>query len=325
MKAHRLAILFLSVNFSTAAFADQSGNVTLTANSSFNLDTGEIANSEGDLLWNGTELTSQGGAGLYNLGKFGSRIFKSISLRSAARAPYTAASIPASKLIAGDIFGVHTISGHYAKVFVTAVNGPSLVLQYRTFIAPGPSIAAHPGIAGPPPFIYQVQNNYSFLLPGVPNYGIAPGSLFAIQGLNLSGNFTPVLQSSTAPGLPTTLNQTSLSVTVNGVTTTPVLYYTSESAVAAVLPSTTPVGTGTITLNFNGNKTQAPIQVVASAVGLDTLYGAGAGAGVVTDSNFNLLGLTNSATPGEAVTLWGSGVGADTRMAIRLTPKSRTT
>ncbi len=51
----------------------------------------------------------------------------------------------------------------------------------------------------------------------MPNYGIAPGSLFAIQGLNLSGNQTPVLQSSAAPGLPTTLNQTSLSVTVNGV------------------------------------------------------------------------------------------------------------
>jgi uncharacterized protein (TIGR03437 family) len=59
----------------------------------------------------------------------------------------------------------------------------------------------------------------------VPNYGIAPGSLFAIQGMNLNNNSTPVLQSSAAPGLPTTLNQTSLSVTVNGVTTTPALYY----------------------------------------------------------------------------------------------------
>jgi len=309
MKSH--AVILLAA-FSTAAFADQSGNVTLATSTSLNLDTGEIANSGGDLLWNGAELTSQGRAGLYNLGKFGTRIFKSISSRSAARAPYTTASIPGSKLIAGDIFGVRTNGGHYAKVLLTAVNGPSLVLQYTTFIVAGPSIAAHPGIAGPPPFIYQVQNNYSFLLPGVPNYGIAPGSLFAIQGLNLSGNSTAVLQSSAAPGLPATLNQTSLSVTVNGVTTTPVLYYTSEAAVAAILPSTTPLGNGTLTLTFNGHSTQAPIQVVASAVGLDTLLGAGAGAGVVTDSNFNLLGLTNSATPGEAVTLWGSGVGADT-------------
>src|SRR5580658_6897738 len=310
MKWHYL--FFLAAALSTAALADQSGNVTLTSNTSLNLDTGAISSVGGDVFWSGTALATQGQAGLYNLGRFGSRIFRSITARSAARAPYSAASIPAGALIVGDIFGVRTNSGHYAKVLVTAVNGPSLVLQYATFIAPGPSIAAHPGIAGPPPFIYQVQNNYSFLLPGVPNYGIAPGSLFAIQGLNLSGNSTAVLQSSAAPGLPATLNQTSLSVTVNGVTTTPVLYYTSEAAVAAVLPSTTPVGTGTITLNFNGNKTQAPILVVASAVGLDTLLGAGGGAGVVTDSNYNLLGLTNSATPGAAVTLWGSGVGADT-------------
>lgn len=304
--------LFLAAVFAAAVFADQTGNLTLTAGGSLSLETGEIGRSGGDLLWNGTELTSQGSAGLYNVGKLSARVFKSISLRAAARAPFTAASIPASKLIAGDIFGVRTNSGHYAKVLVTAVNGPSLVLQYTIFTAPGPGIAAHPEIGGPPPFIYQVQNNYSFLFPGVPNYGIAPGSLFAIQGLNLSGNSTPVLQSGAAPGLPTTLNQTSLSVTVNGVTTTPALYYTSMSAVAAVLPSTTPVGTGTLTLNFNGNNTQAPIQVVASAVGLDTLSGAGSGAGVVTDPSYNLLGLTNSATPGEAVTLWGSGVGADT-------------
>jgi hypothetical protein len=79
------------------------------------------------------------------------------------------------------------------------------------------------------------------------------------------------------------VESTSISVTVNGVTTTPALYYASSAAVAGVLPST-PVGTGTITLSYNGQSSQAPIQVVASAVGLDTLNGNGAGAGVVTDS-----------------------------------------
>jgi uncharacterized protein (TIGR03437 family) len=308
MKWHRL--FFLAAALSITARADQSGSVTLTSNTSLNLDTGAVSSVGGDVLWNGTALATQGQAGLYNLGRFGSRIFKSITARSAARAPYRAVPIPSSALIVGDIFGVRTNSGHYAKVSVTAVNGASVSLQYTTFIAA--SIAARPSAFGPPPFIYQVQNNYSFLLPGVPNYGIAPGSLFAIQGLYLNPNATPVLQSSAAPGLPTTLNQTSLSVTVNGVTTTPALYYVSSSAVAAVLPSTTPVGIGTITLTTNGGSAQAALQVVASAVGLDTVYGAGSGAGVLTDANFNLLGLTNSAMPGQAVTLWGSGVGADT-------------
>jgi uncharacterized protein (TIGR03437 family) len=155
----------------------------------------------------------------------------------------------------------------------------------------------------------------------VPNYGIAPGSIFVVGGQNLNGNQTPVLQSSAAPGLPATLNQTSLSVTVNGVTTTPALYYASDTAVAAVLPSGTPVGMGTLTATYNGNSTMAPIQVVPSAIGLDTLYGSGAGAGVVTDSNFKVLGLTNSALPGEAIILWGSGVGADTSNDDRTYPQ----
>ena len=315
--------LFLTAALSTAAFADQSGSVTLTSNTNLNLDTGVISSAGGDILWNGTSVAALGQAGLYNLGRFGSRIFKSITARSAARAPYSAAPIPSSALIVGDIFGVRTNGGHYAKVSVTAVNGTSVSLQYTTFIAAAANVSAHPSAFGPPPFIYQVQNNYSYLLPGVPNYGIAPGSLFAIQGMNLNSNFTPVLQSSATPGLPTTLNQTSLSVTVNGVTTTPALYYVSSNAVAAVLPSTTPVGTGTITLTNNGQTTQAPIQVVASAVGLDTLYGAGAGAGVLTDANFNLIGLTNSAMPGQAVTLWGSSIGADTSNADTTFPQNQ--
>jgi uncharacterized protein (TIGR03437 family) len=317
------ATVFLAAAFSSAALADQSGSVTLTSNTSLNLDTSAISSVGGDVFWNGTALTAQRQAGLYNLGRFGSRIFKSITARTAARARYSAAPIPASALIVGDIFGVRTNGGHYAKLSVTAVSGSSISVQYTTFISAVASVASHPSAFGPPPFIYQVQNNYSFLLPGVPNYGIAPGSLFAIQGMNLNSNQTPVLQSSASPGLPTRLNQTSLSVTVNGVTTTPALYYASSNAVAAVLPSTTPVGTGTITLTNNGQSTQAAIQVVASAVGLDTLYGAGTGAGVLTDASFNLLGLTNSAMPGQAVTLWGSGVGADTSNADTTYPQNQ--
>ena len=318
-----LAVAVLAIALSTAALADQSGNATLGANTDLNLDTGAVSSAGGDILWNGTALAAQGRAGLYNLGKYGARVFKSIAVRSASAAPYSAAPIPASALVAGDVFGVHTNGGHYAKVIVIAVNGTSLSLQYTTFIAADSSIAAGPSAVGPAPFIYRVQNNYSFLLPGVPNYGIAPGSLFVILGTGLSTSAPPVLQSSAAPGLPKTLNQTSLSVTVNGVTTTPALYYASSAAVAAVLPSTTPVGTGTITVTYSGQASApAPIQVVPSAVGLDALYGNGAGAGVIEDTNFNVLGLTNSVMPGQTVILWGSGVGADTSNDDRTYPQN---
>ena len=321
-----MEIAVLAIAFSSTVRADQSGSATLTTQLSLNLDTGTVSGTGGDILWNGTALTPQGRAALYNLGKFGTRVFKSIRARTAAVPAYSAAPIPASKLTAGDIFGVHTNRGNYAKVIVTAAESGSLSLQYTTFQYTGivegnRSIAPRPAAFGPPPFITQIQNNYSFLVFGAPNYGIAPGSIFVVEGQNLNGNQTPVLQSSAAPGLPTTLNQTSLSVTVNGVTTTPALYYASNAAVAAVLPSGTPVGMGTLTATYNGNSTMAPIQVVPSAIGLDTLYGTGAGAGVVTDSNFNVLDLTNSAVPGETIILWGSGIGADTSNDDRTYPQ----
>jgi uncharacterized protein (TIGR03437 family) len=118
------------------------------------------------------------------------------------------------------------------------------------------------------------------------------------------------------------LNQTSISVTVGGVTTTPALYYTSATQVAAVLPSTTPVGTGTLTLTYNGQASApVPIQVAASAVGLDTLYGTGNGAGVATDNNSGLaFGPTHSLMPGQIAVLWGSGIGADTSNDDRTFP-----
>jgi uncharacterized protein (TIGR03437 family) len=173
----------------------------------------------------------------------------------------------------------------------------------------------------PTPAITAVQNNYSYILPGLPNFGIAPGALFIIKGSNLNSQPLSSLQSSAAPGVPLTLNGTSISVTVNGTTTQPAIYYSSPSQLGAVLPSTTPVGTGTITVTNSGQASApAPILVVQSALGLDTLYGTGTGQGVASDPNFNFLGPTNSASPGEVINLWGSGVGADTANDDRTYP-----
>jgi uncharacterized protein (TIGR03437 family) len=310
-----LAIVLLTIALSSAARADQSGTTTLAANTLLNLDTGVVSSTGGDLLWNGTTLSPQGRAETYNLGKYGSRAFKAIRARDASAAPYSLAPIPAGRLVVGDVFGVHTNGGNYAKAMVTAVNGGSLSLQYTTF-------SAEVSAAGSAPVVTQLQNNYSYILSGLPNYGIAPGSLFVIIGTGLSTSAPPVLQSSAAPGLLTSLNQTSISVTVGGVTTTPALYYTSATQVAAVLPSTTPVGTGTLTLTYNGQASApVPIQVVASAVGLDTLYGTGNGTGVATDNGTGIaFGPTNSLTPGQVAVLWGSGIGADTNNDDRTFP-----
>jgi uncharacterized protein (TIGR03437 family) len=117
------------------------------------------------------------------------------------------------------------------------------------------------------PSIGQFQNNYSYILPGMPNYGIAQGSIFDIFGSGLAAA-TSALQS--VP-LPTVLGGTSVNITVNGATTHAILYFVSASQIAAILPSATPTGDGQITVTVSG-QTSAPaaITVVQSAFGLLT-------------------------------------------------------
>ncbi len=158
------------------------------------------------------------------------------------------------------------------------------------------------------PTINAIENNYSYILPYSPNYGIAQGSIFDIFGTDLASTTTG-LQSFP---LSTTLKGTSIAVTVNGTTTQAIPYYVTPGQIAAILPSATPVGSGTITVTNNGQTSQpANIQVVQTEFGLDTLYGTGSGPAVAEDSKGNVLTFTNSANPGETIVLWGSGVGPD--------------
>jgi len=156
------------------------------------------------------------------------------------------------------------------------------------------------------PRVARVQNNYSYILPGMPNYGIAQGSIFDIFGSGLATTTSPLQN---VP-LPTQLSGTSVNITVNGVITRGILYFVSPTQIAAILPSATSPGTGQITVTVNG-QTSAPgaITVVPSAFGLLTLNGVGNGPAAVFDVNANYLGLTNAAHPGDFITLWGSGAG----------------
>jgi uncharacterized protein (TIGR03437 family) len=84
--------------------------------------------------------------------------------------------------------------------------------------------------------------------------------------------------------------------------------------VAAVLPSSTPLGTGTLTLTYNGQTSDpAPITVVKGSFGMFTLNQAGSGAAVLqnvnsaTDRPIN--GSTKAAHPGQVIILWGTGIG----------------
>src|SRR5579883_2267983 len=126
--------------------------------------------------------------------------------------------------------------------------------------------------------ITGLANNYSFIAAGLPNYGIAQGSIFDIFGTNLSPTSTP-LQS--VP-LKTNLGGVTVTVTVSGT--------------LSVFNNGTLIGT-------------TPIQVVQSAFGILTLNGAGGGPAAAFDVNSNYVGFTNALNYGDYVVLWGTAVG----------------
>ncbi|MGA2741985.1 MAG: hypothetical protein ABSG65_31660 [Bryobacteraceae bacterium] len=167
----------------------------------------------------------------------------------------------------------------------------------------GSALAQTPTVGG-------LLNNYSYTLPGLPNYGIAEGSIFVIYGTNFSSANTP-LQSPPPP----TLNGVTINVTVNGTTTHPLFYYLYPTQIAAVLPSATPVGTGAITVTTSAGTSAAfPIQVVASAFGLLTSNNGsgpaqGYDASIDASNQYILFGFSEAANPGDILELWGTGLG----------------
>ncbi len=309
-----LASAILACALPIAVRADLSENTILVTGSTLNLDTGAVAGSGGDILWNGSTIARQGSATLRNNGVIGSTNFNGLpeSYWDTDAGGASGTSITAAQLVAGDAFVAITNSGKIAKVMVIANTGGVITLQFTTF-----GVSAAPGV----PVIAQILNNSSLTPVGMPNYGIAPSSIFVVQGSGLADAGNPVLQDSSA-GLPLTLNGASITVVVGGVTTRPALYYTSTAQLAAVLPAGTAVGTGTLTVNYRGtNSAPAPIQVVASAIGINEynqipiplgVLNTNIDLGVATDAVTGaLLSFTNSAAPGQIIVLWATGLGAD--------------
>ena len=120
------------------------------------------------------------------------------------------------------------------------------------FIASG--LDAAPTIAG-------VYNAASWVVPHQTNSGIAQGALFTVTGTGLG---PATIQHANSYPLPTTggLAGTTIQVRVNGVTKNCIMIYSLNTQVAAILPSATPVGTGTLTLSYQGAESSIAIQVL---------------------------------------------------------------
>ena len=212
----------------------------------------------------------------------------------------------------------------------TNVVATSGTFDAASFSAPGGGVASVTGATNAPTgtFSYQgniVQLTYSSAaqIPTVsavvnaasnipqglfPNAGLAQGSIFVAYGANLG----PVaLVAAPALPLPTSagLGGTSISVTVGGTTVNAPMVYSFASQVAAVLPSNTPVGNGTLKVTYNGLSGSTPITVVASNFGISTVNESGSGAAVLTFPNYSVVSNANSAATGDTLILWGTGLG----------------
>ena len=297
-------LCLLAMAVPVAALANLTGTPTLSANTALSLDSGATSSSGGDILWSGSAMTPQSSATAYNIGNVGSAGFSALTQATVAAflSLYSNSAIPASTLVVGDVFAVHTNGGNYAAVLVTATSGTSITLQFTTFgVNSGPTIV-------------EVENNYGDVPAGFSNSGIAQGALFFVFG---SGLATPgtvaVLQNAVGNTLPTSINGARISVKVGNTTVTPALYYAQPTAVAGVLPSNTPLGAGTVTVTYNNQTSNSfNITVVASAMGFDAWNLGGTGLGVATNPFTGALyTYANSIPPGSIIVLWGSGLGAD--------------
>lgn len=283
-------ITILALACPIAALANLTGTPTLSNGTSLSLDTGATSTTpSGDILWNGTTMVPQGTAGTFNLGTLGAPEFGTQTQQLLSFYPYAKNNITATVT---DVFAVRTNGGNFAAVLVTALNQGAVTLQFITFGSSAVSGA---------PSITQILNNYGLVPAGFSNSGIAQGSLFTIKGTGLASPTalaTP-LQSSTTGVLPTGLNGSSVSISASGTTVTPVFYYATNSQLALVLPSTTPIGPATVTVTFNG-LTSPPysFQVVATAMGFGSFYGSGSGLGLAVNATTGTVYTFGSPIPG---------------------------
>jgi uncharacterized protein (TIGR03437 family) len=179
---------------------------------------------------------------------------------------------------------------------------PALCLLILFLILTATAVAQNPSISAA-----GILNSASYAYVGLPNSAIAQGSIFVIFGTNMGPS---TLQQISAFPLPTNLAGTSIKVTVGGTTVNCIMIYTSANQVAAILPSNTPIGSGTLTVTYNNNSSSSvAIQVIDSSFGIYTLNQQGSGPGIITDANYQVYSLSHTAKAGDVSIIWGTGVG----------------
>ena len=163
------------------------------------------------------------------------------------------------------------------------------------------------------PLVYNrgVLNAASFMPQSLPAGGIARGSVFSIFGTRL-GPAQPA-QANSFP-LQTTLGGTSITVTQGNTTVNVIPVFVSAGQINAIMPSNAPLGMASLrVMQGNAKGNPVPVRIVDNTFGIFTASGAGVGPGILQNfiaaDNQPINAPTITAQPGQAITLWGTGLG----------------
>lgn len=164
------------------------------------------------------------------------------------------------------------------------------------------------------PVVYEggVMNAASYGSAWLQNGGVAQGSMFVVFGSRMGPS---VLQMATDFPLQTSLAHTSIEVTVAGVMVNAIMLYAWDLQLAAVLPSRTPVGNGTLRVVYNELRSD-PVSIRVVETNFGIFAGTQAGSGPAIAQNYVSATETpvnspiEAAHPGQVMILWGTGLGA---------------
>ena len=160
--------------------------------------------------------------------------------------------------------------------------------------------------------ITNVANAGSRIALASESGGIPQGAVFIASGIGIGVPF----QQATFP-LPTTdgLGGVSIQIATGGAVIDAIMVYVAPNEVAAILPSATPLGPATITVNNNGVSASKDIKVIAAAFGIFVEVGTG-GAGTAVafnangDGTFAQNSTAQSVMPEQDILINGTGLGA---------------
>jgi len=172
-------------------------------------------------------------------------------------------------------------------------------------------------VAGHPTFSEaSVVNSASFTPPELPGGAIARGAIFTVFGSQLGPR--EGVQATEFP-LALSMSGVTLEVSQPGAETVfPIPLFAIDGQLNAIMPSDAPIGDAALVVNFDdadgrANSPPIRIRIVEAGFGIFTVNASGRGHAVA--NNFNseadqpLNSTLESATPGQFVTLWGSGLG----------------